>query len=447
MRIRRIVVAAAAVVTLAVGGVPAQAAGTPAASPNVAWLSHTPTPASPVADPGIAGIAFLRYPGRPDVLFGDGPFGLGAWSLTDPVHPRQVGVLPAATLALPGEDATKGFWEGEHLTVDQSRHLVFLSRDPRAFGGTLNGGTPGIYVVDARDPAHLRVITFLPNPAGHTTACIDNCRYLWTGGPFRTIPPSYDGQPAWVTDMRDPRHPSTLPNPVDLGRDDGTTTYVHDTDVDAAGIAWTSGLGGVRGYYVNGVHRDPLTGRWRVASPADPVPYAGGKIISPNDASYDFDHNSLHVLRKLGHYPAGDLLLVTDEDFGDTCADAGRLLIVSLSGSYHGEGWRSTPDHPFRLTVVGDWGPVGSPGEQPNADCSAHWFDQLRGVGDGNIIVQAFYGQGTRFLDVSDPQHPRQVGYFVPAGTEAAAPAYHDGLVYAAQYSGGIDVLRFTPER
>jgi hypothetical protein len=38
-----------------------------------------------------------------------------------------------------------------------------------------------------------------------------------------------------------------------------------------------------------------------------------------------------------------------------------------------------------------------------------------------------------------------QVGYFVPDGSEAATPAVHDGLVYAAQYSTGIDVLHFTP--
>ena len=69
----------------------------------------------------------------------------------------------------------------------------------------------------------------------------------------------------------------------------------------------------------------------------------------------------------------------------------------------------------------------------------------MPGVGDGNIIVETFYGQGTRFIDLSDPAHPKQVGYFVPQGAEAATPAYHHGLVYAAQYSGGIDVLRFTP--
>jgi hypothetical protein len=425
------------------------APATPADQQNVTWLSHTQTP-SPVGGQfgaSIAGLAFLRYGGAADrdVMFGDGPFGLAAWSLSDPVHPRLIGLLSAAALALPGEDPNQGFWEGEHLQVDQTRKLVFLARDPRAYGGTLQTGTPGLYVVDARDPHHLRLVTFHPTPAGHTTECIDACKYLWTGGPFRRIPPDFNGQPAWVTDMRHPARPTTFPTPVDLGRDDGTTAYVHDTDVDAAGIAWTSGLGGVRGYWTHGRHFDPVEGRVRRATPVDPVPYAGGKIVSLNDPNYIFDHNSWRPFRPLGGFRAGELIIVTDEDFGDTCADAGRLLVVSLAGSFHGAGWRSTPEHPFRLKVIADWGPVGSPGLQPNADCSAHWFDPMPGVGNGNIIVETFYGQGTRFIDLDDPAHPRQAGYFVPQGSEAAAPAFHDGLVYVAQYSGGIDVIRFTP--
>jgi len=97
------------------------------------------------------------------------------------------------------------------------------------------------------------------------------------------------------------------------------------------------------------------------------------------------------------------------------------------------------------LRVVGQYGPVGQPGQQPGTECSAHWLQPLTGVGDGTTIVEAFYGQGTRFVDYGNPRHPRQVGYFAPAGKVAAAPAFHDGLVYAASYSGGIDVLRFTP--
>jgi hypothetical protein len=421
----------------------------PVDAQNVSWLGHVDPPASPVADRSVTGMAFVRYRGGhdSDVMFADGPFGLAAWSLSAPRRPRLLGEVPAARLALKDDDASKGFWEGEHLQVDQARKLVFLSRDPRAFGGTLQGGQPGLYVIDARNPRRLRVVTFVSLPAGHTTECIEQCRYLWTGGPYRKIPPSYDGQPAWVTRMTDPARPYTYPTPVDLGRDDGVTAYVHDTDVDAMGIAWTSGQGGVRGYWTHGLHWDPVARRLRVARPYDPVPYAGGKIISPNDPNYIFDHNSWRPMKRLGRFRAGELLFVTDEDSGNTCADAGRLLVVSLAGSFGGEGWRSTPQHPFRLKVVGNWGPVGSPGLQPNTDCSAHFFEPLTGVGDGNILVQAFYSQGTRFIDYSDPAHPRQVGYFIPKGSTAATPAFHDGLVYAAQYSGGIDVLRFMPHR
>ena len=70
--------------------------------------------------------------------------------------------------------------------------------------------------------------------------------------------------------------------PVDLFRQDGTTAYSHDVDVDDMGIAWVSGLGGMRGYWTDGVHQDPLTGAARRATPLEPIPYAGGGF--PDDA-------------------------------------------------------------------------------------------------------------------------------------------------------------------
>lgn len=448
MKCRNAWLAAVSLLILATTPSPAHATPGSAQEQNVTWLRHIDTSTS------VTGLTFIRYPsGGPaaDVMFGDGPFGLTAWSLADPTNPALLDQLPATALALPGDDVTQGFWEGEHLQADPARRLVFLSRDPRSFGGNEQTGTAGIYVIDAHNPRHLTVITFQPEPAGHTLQCVDACRFLWSGGPFHsgtgTQPTAWHGIPVIVTDMTHPAHPTTFPAAVDLGRNDGVTDYVHDTDVDAMGVAWTSGAGGVRGYWTSGVHLDAVSGQWRPATPWDPVPYAGGKIISPNDPTYTFDHNSWHPLRSFGGFAPGQLLFVTDEDFGNTCTDSGQLLVVSLAGSFHGEGWRSTPSNPFRLKVVGSWGPAGSPGEQASAenDCSAHWFQPLPGVGDGNIIVQAFYGQGTRFLDLTDPRHPTQVGYFVPTGSEAATPAFHDGLVYAAQYSGGIDVLHFTP--
>lgn len=454
------IVAAAGLVAFAGPGGPphiSATAATPAAahrSANVDPLAHVPTPANPVTGGqgtprAVTGIDFINYPHTSryrDVLFGDGPFGLAAWSLATPRHPRLIGTLPSRDLLLPGDHAAAGFWEGEHLQVDAARQLVFLARDPRAFGGNEQTGTSGLYIIDAHDPARLRVITFHAVPSGHTTQCIEGCRFLWSGGPVHSgvghQPKSWNGQPVWVTGVREPRTPYTYPHPVDTHRNDGVTDYVHSTDVSATGLAWASGAGGVHGFYTRGWHTDPVIGHSRLATPVHPIPYAGGKIIQQPEG-FTFDHNAYQVPQAVGGFKPGELLLVTDEDFSDTCARQGRLLVVSLAGSY-GARWLTADPDP-RLRVVGQYGPAGHPGQQPSTACSAHWLEPLTGVGDGTIIVEAFYGQGTRFIDYHNPRHPSQVGYFAPAGKVAATPAYHDGLVYAASYSDGIDVLRFTP--
>ena len=92
--------------------------------------------------------------------------------------------------------------------------------------------------------------------------------------------PEWTGVPAFVTDVRDPMHPYTYAKPVDTKRNNNTTAYTHSVDVDQDGLAWTSGFGGIRGYYTNGMHTDPTTGQTRTATATDPVPYAGGSVPS-----------------------------------------------------------------------------------------------------------------------------------------------------------------------
>ncbi len=154
------------------------------------------------------------------------------------------------------------------------------------YGGSTNSNTDvaGVYIVDAKDPADLKLITFKQLPTGHTTSCVNDCEWLWTGGPASNAQQRTDlgwagGRPIIVTDLRDPANPVSYPNdPVDLFRQDGVTAYAHDVDVDDQGVAWVSGLGGMRGYWTDGVHHDPLTGRSRRATPVKPIPYAGGGL-------------------------------------------------------------------------------------------------------------------------------------------------------------------------
>ncbi len=413
---------------------------------------------------GYSSLNFISYPKYGyDFMFANGTGGLAVWSLKDPEHPALVSTVTAAQLRVPGDTADR-FWEGENMTVDPQRKLVFLSRDPRGFGGTLSTGSSGFYIIDVQNPWQPRIVLFHPVPAGHTSTCINDCQYIWTVGPYSTGTPGNDptwfpqppyseprgGVPLWVTDIRDINHPFTYPEPLDLDRFDGQTSYDHSVDVDRNGVAWVAGEGGDRGYWTKGLHWDPVQQVNRVATAYDPVPYAGGVSDLTPGATGDFfgyfDHNAQHVTWKLGNYPAGNLLLITNENI-TTCSQAGELKIASLDGSYDGASWRSTPQNPFRLKLVGHytaWGQEGS--DTSNASCSAHWFTV-----NGNIVAQAWYAQGARFIDISDPEHPKQVGYFrIPRGTtgvtagSASQTVWHNGLVYVADYNRGVDVLRFN---
>ena len=246
-------------------------------------------------------------------------------------------------------------------------------------------------------------------------------------------------------------------NPVDLFRRDGVTAYSHDVQVDDDGIAWVSGDGGTRGYYTDGRQWDPVERRYRKATPLEPVPYAGGGIPRSvtNDDTGGFEHNAERPVgrdapRGDDRYRKGELLLMTEEDFGpaaEGCRNQGQFTIASLKGSYNGEAWKSTPANPFRLQVVGKWSPFAQEGSRPAAGpfpplanfCSAHYFDV-----DDSLVTYAWYGEGTRFLDISNPANPRQVAYWRPANGIVWASYNYKGYIYTADRTRGVDVLRLT---
>jgi hypothetical protein len=428
-------------------------------------------------------INFLQYKQGPDVMLVTGRFGLQSYSLRDPKHPKLLSSITSEDLRLPGDpqvsfdpDDLSTFWQNEDMDVDQERKLALISRDPRSYKGSTsrepgeadpNGATniAGVYVVDAKDPKNLKLLSFEQLPTGHTTTCINDCKWLWTGGPAstttqRAAPLNWTGgRPIIVTDLRDPRHPRghTL-DPVDLYRRDGVTAYSHDVQVDDMGVAWVSGDGGTRGYWTDGKHWDPVDGEQRWATPLDPIPYAGGGLPESvtADTTGGFEHNAWRPVGKDAprgdrRYRNGELLLATEEDFGPAekaCSEQGMFSIASLKGSYGGEAWESTAADPFRLEVVGTWNPYQQEGSRPiggpygpEADfCSAHYFDV-----DGPVVTYAWYGEGTRFLDISDPENPRQFAYWRPDDGIVWASYLHDGYVYTADHVRGVDVLKFQP--
>jgi hypothetical protein len=93
----------------------------------------------------------------------------------------------------------------------------------------------------------------------------------------------------------------------------------------------------------------------------------------------------------------------------------------------------------------------GTVGTTTVGDCSAHWFTVK-----GSIVALGNYEQGTRFVDITDPRNPQQVGYFrVPSSgtintpgevisSDTAGAYWHGKYVYISDYARGIDVLKFN---
>jgi hypothetical protein len=425
---------------------------------------------------GIVEGKFDRVHGR-EVLVTTGIYGFRTYDVSDPKHPVALGSFQPPEVLGPN-----GYWQDEDMELDVERKLIIGALDPRhddvdqaSCPGIGQLGTKlrnpkcrsGFYVISYADPAHLKQVgTFNELPAGHTTSCIDGCRYVWTGGPARRDDLAYlgpydkdsgfgDGRPIWVTDLRDPAHPKNFPDPIDLGRHDGFTDYSHDVDVDGHGFAWVSGRGGLLGYATRGTWRDPKTDAWRKATPWDPVLVAGGGLPGGDagiaQPATDFIHNAArptgNKVRAAG-VPEDHIALMTEEDFTEPCDQGGRIVAADITSSLGGEGaTNSTPDHPFRMTALDSFHPArnATDSSAPITQCSAHYFEL-----SGSTLAAAWYGEGLRVIDASDARDLRQVAYYYVTGTDPAAnpsslswdTAWHGDLVYLFDMDRGIEVLK-----
>ena len=508
--------ALAALATLLLLAAPARAQDM---SPNVESVASIPELKSAIS------INFID-----DAMFVSTAAGVFSYDVSDPANPQRLGALPMY------------IWENEDMDVDVARKRLFISRDPRGFTTPASSGSTfpvgAVHVIDVSDPRLMTQIGFFTLPAGHTTTCVNACDFVWTGGPYKnaqTQPADWIGRPIYATDVTDPSDPKPCPDPIDTGRNDGETDYVHDVQVDSRGVAWVSGAGGVRGYWTSGAHRNPLTGRVETATGCKPIPYAGSGV-SESATPSRFMHNSFREPGPVGAsapapaaapaaetapapaaaapppaspraaerssskrcrkvaakkkkakrsrkpkaraagrkrkprrrsaartvcaapkkrprkvrkvraraaaatatIPAERILYGTEEALESECGKSGRFATFDLQGTFDGEGFRDIAKTKHRMQTLDTWTPEGQEGA--SACTSAHYFSSR---GDG-IFANAFYEQGVRFLDVSDPRDIRQVGWWRPGDANTWAAYWHKGHVFVADFTRGVEVLRFA---
>jgi hypothetical protein len=83
------------------------------------------------------------------------------------------------------------------------------------------------------------------------------------------------------------------------------------------------------------------------------------------------------------------------------------------------------------------------PNNDPQNGCTIHVFWQAP---DQDRLVTAWYGRGIRVLDYSNPRAVKELGNFIPTGTNVWAAKPHNGYIYTGDLSRGLDVLRYTGE-
>jgi len=460
-----------------VGSVSAGAGAAPLAPPPGAQISASLEYVGRVPDSGRIVEGKFDTVGNREVLITTGRYGFKTYDVSNPESPQLLDTFQPPEIL-----GANGYWQDEDMDIDVRRKLIIGALDPRhddvdqascpgiGTSGAKNrnpGCRSGFYVISYADPENLQQIgDFVDLPAGHTASCIESCDYVWTGGPARRNDLNYlgpytpggrgDGRPIWVTNLKDAAHPETFPKPIDLWRNDGLTDYSHDVDVDANGIAWVSGRGGLRGWATRGRWRDPVDDKTHVAKPWDPILVAGGGIEGGANGvaqpQTDFIHNSARPLNGRIHAAGVDdenIVLMTEEDFTQPCEQGGRIVAADITDSLGGEPTlSSTPEHPYRLKGLSAYHPTRFPeSAAPITSCSAHYFEV-----SGSTLAAAWYGQGLRLIDASDARNLRQVGYYYVTGTDPATnpsslswdTAWHGDLIYLFDMSRGIEILRLA---
>jgi hypothetical protein len=368
---------------------------------------------------------------------------------TDPGNPKLVSHLPVP------------HYESEDVSI--GGHRLLISGD-----GTQGGSN--LVVVDISDPRLPKVESVINMSAlgeGHTSTCIQDCRYVWAAGSNTIKVIDLDGK--YDADVAHGTLPaiSGQSKAVELGpmkkqREFGWA--VHDVQVDDAGIAWVVGGNGTVAFDVN-------KAAYGAANALQPTVVArtGDYAIGSSGAEgvntvNDFIHHNMWRPDASSFVPRaaddmgdstvrpGEKVLITEEDIWSRTSGFTRGG-CKYQGSF--QTW-----HVKRIAPTNDLGATVAPldqwtteynaaGRLPTDDyvdsqgfCSAHYFDAQKG---SDLVSVAWYAQGTRLLDTSDPRDIKQVGYFMAPDSTVWAAYFaptDKSVIYVMDHERGLDVLR-----
>ena len=260
-----------------------------------------------------------------------------------------------------------------------------------------------LHVWDVEDKTNPTQLAALPGGGGHTSDCILNCKYSYSST-------------GTIVDLRDPTKPKIA---GDWSKSAPKNfTGAHDVNEVAPGMILTSSF--------------PILLLDARKDPTKP------KVVAMGTAK-DFDGAHSNQWPNDG---TDDIVLFSDETNATARCTGNNGAFMTWDGSHWKRTGQITLLDTFQLSS--GTGMDGSPPAN-GLGCSAHWFEEHPTFEDGGLVALGSYEHGTRFIDVSSSGKIKEVGYFMPwAGSTSAAYWMTDELVYAVDYSRGIDILRYT---
>ncbi|MFN2545636.1 MAG: LVIVD repeat-containing protein [Actinomycetota bacterium] len=325
---------------------------------------------------------------------------LSIYDTSTPEDPQLVSIVPFAK-----EDPSDPHrFENEDVATN-GKVLVFSETSASLAGG----GSNHLRIYDVTDKANPVMIANVAGIAQHTMTCVADCTYLY-------------GSSGNIIDLRDPTKPALVGNWAQKAGVSGG----HDVREDAPGIVVVSSGSGQN---CPGAVLD-------VTDPVNPVKLS---CIASTQRTSEYMHSETWPNN------ATDRFMLVGSETNEKTRCGANATGNGATYVYDTTGWESGTYHRTdRMQGKNGYLFDGNPPVNV-LGCSAHWLEAAPSFHNGGIFAQGYYEHGTRFFYVNGNGKLTPVGFFTPFGGSTSAVHWiTDRVVYAVDYTRGIDVLKYN---
>jgi hypothetical protein len=362
-------------------------------------------------------IAYIgHHGGTPEVpkpinpITGQAEFnGTSIVDVTDPAHPRYLAHIPGT----PGNYEAGGaqmtrVCDGKTLPKGDPNKTYLL----RVFGGK------GHEIYDVSDPAHPVRIWHTEGPLNDTHKSFWECdtgiAYLVSGVPGWRV-----NRMTEVYDMSDPAHPVKIRDFGLPGQQPGATGPIPEQLHGMISLGREAnriyfGYGTNKGGMMQIIDRDKLINGPKEPTPENLLyPEVGRLVMTPwNGAHTTFPMPKMPIpeFAKDTVGATRDIVMIVDEEIRNECQEPQQMAwFVDVT----------IENHP--MVISNFQVPEGSGNFcQRGGRFGTHSSNEsMAPVFYKKLVFLSYFNAGVRAVDIRDPYHPKEVGYFIPSITEA----------------------------